>query len=159
MMQNLFYPMSHDFLVRHQGACISYQWANWDLIQMADEIAIGVVCDNRTDYNDAINYFYHGAGNGRIDFNPANNTGTVVAEFNNNTLGEGQEEGRDQGHSGLETSLEGVICTIALNQGDNLFSYGTNKVLALCEYFADYNLGNTVPYNAYTNCIPSDDTV
>src|SRR5258708_7902747 len=78
MMQNLFYPMSHDFLVRHQGACISYQWANWDLIQMADEIAIGVVCDNRTDYNDAINYFYHGAGNGRIDFNPASNTGTVV---------------------------------------------------------------------------------
>src|SRR5258708_10061954 len=126
---------------------------------MGEEIAIGVVCDNRTDYNDAINYFYHGAGNGRIDFNPASNTGTVVAEFNNNTLGEGQEEGRDQGHSGLETSLEGVICTIALNQGDNLFSYGTNKVLALCEYFADYNLGNTVPYNAYTNCIPSDDTV
>ena len=159
MMANKFYPMSHDFLTRHQGACISYQWANWDLIQMADEIAIGVVCDNRGFYNDAVNYFYHGAGNGRIDYNASTLTGTVVAEFNSNTLGEGQEEGRDQGHSGLETSLEGVICTIAQNQGDNLFGYGTNKVLALSEYFADYNLGNTVPYNAYTNCIPNGDTV
>jgi hypothetical protein len=137
MLANKFYPMSHDFLTRHQGACISYQWANWDLVEMADEIAIGVVCDNRGFYNDAINYFYHGAGNGRIDYNAATLTGTVVAEFSSNTLGEGQEEGRDQGHSGLETSLEGVICTIAQNQGDNLFGYGTNKVLALCEYFAD----------------------
>jgi len=102
MMANIFYPMSHNFLWYHQGACISYQWANWDLVEMADEMAIGVVCDNRTFYNDAINYFYHGAGNGRIDWNAATLTGTVVAEFNSNTLGEGQEEGRDQGHSGFD---------------------------------------------------------
>ena len=26
MMLNIFYPMNHDFLVNHNGACISHYW-------------------------------------------------------------------------------------------------------------------------------------
>lgn len=156
MEQNIFYPLSHGFLLYHDGTCPSYMWANWDLIQMEGEAAIGVVCDNRVDYNDALTYFTNGAGNGRIDYNATTSSGTVVAEFSSNTLGEGQESGRDQGHAGLEVSLEGAFCTICANQGDNLFNYNSNKVLSLCEYFADYNLGNTVSYTAYASCLQSD---
>ena len=42
----------------------TYIWANWDLCNMDCTIAIGVLCDNRTIYNQAINYYKSGAGNG-----------------------------------------------------------------------------------------------
>ena len=64
-------------------------------------------------------------------------------------LGRVQEEGRDQGHSGLEVAMLGVFCSMAYNQGDDLFAYENNRVLSLCEYFAKYNLYNNVPYLTY----------
>ena len=109
---------------------------------------------NRSFYNDGVYYWYNGIGNGRIDWNSSNDTGTVVAEFDSNTLGQGQEEGRDQGHSGLDMALEGEIGTMAQSQGDNLFGYNSNKITSLCEYFAEYNLGGTVPFTSYSNCQP-----
>src|SRR5579862_2760647 len=48
---------------------------------------------------------------------------------------------------------------MAFNQGDDLFAYESNKPLAYCEYFADYNLGNTVPYTTYNNCDNVNQTV
>jgi len=151
-LKNVFYPVNHDFLVRHNNTCSSHYWANWDLCNMASILATGVFCDDRTKYNEAITYFKSGIGTGNID-------NTVPFLYNNGTLGQGQEEGRDQGHSGLDVALEGAFCQIAFNQGDDLFGYENNKVLALCEYFADYNLGNTVPYTTYNNCENSDQTV
>lgn len=152
MLKNIFYPMNHDFLVNHNGACISHYWANWDLCNIASIMAIGVLCDDRTKYNEALNYWKTGAGNGSID-------NAVPYLYNNGLLGQGQEEGRDQGHAGLNVSLQGAICQIAFNQGDDLFAWENNKVLAMCEYFADYNLGNTVPYTTYNNCDNVNQTV
>jgi hypothetical protein len=40
---------------------------------------------------------------------------------------------------------------MAWNQGDDLFGYDNNRFLAGVEYVAKYNLGNDVPYTAYTN--------
>jgi hypothetical protein len=151
-MLNVFYPVNHDFIVRHNGTCISHYWANWDLCNMASIMAIGVLCDDRAKYNEALNYWKSGAGNGAI-------SNAVPFTYNNGTLGQGQEEGRDQGHSGLNVSLQGAFCQIAFNQGDDLFGYLNNRVLAMCEYFADYNLGNTVPYTTYNNCDNVNQTV
>src|SRR5581483_6973109 len=100
---------------------------------------------------EAITYFKSGIGNGNIDR-------TVFVVYSNG-LGQGQEEGRDQGHSGLDVSLLGAFCHMAFNQGDDLFGYESNKVLSLCEYFADYNLGNSVPYTTYNNCDNINQTV
>ena len=47
MMTTVFYAMNHDFLVRHNGACISHYWANWDLCNMDSMLAIGVLTDDR----------------------------------------------------------------------------------------------------------------
>jgi hypothetical protein len=66
-MMTVFYPMNHNFLVNHNGACISHYWANWDQCNMMSVLAIGVLCDNRALYNEAVDYFKHGAGNGAID--------------------------------------------------------------------------------------------
>ena len=143
-MVNLWYPMDHAFLSAHDGTCSTYMWANWDLCCMDSMMAIGILCDDTNTCNEALTYFKAGIGNGNIE--------QTVYNMFPGYLGQGQEEGRDQGHSGLEVALLGVFCTMAYHQGNDLFAYQNNRVLSLCEYFAKYNLYNNVPYLPYDNC-------
>jgi hypothetical protein len=66
MMLNIFYPMNHDFLVNHNGACISHYWCNWDASNLASMISIGVLCDRQDIFDEAVAYYQNGAGNGSI---------------------------------------------------------------------------------------------
>jgi hypothetical protein len=143
MMLTVFYPMNHEFLIGHNGAKIDHYWANWDLANVAAMMSIGVLADRRDIYSEAIEYFKHGAGNGSIEH--------TVWMLCPNGLGQVQESGRDQGHTMLDISLLGVICQTAWNQGDDLFGYEDNRVLRGAEYAAQYNLGEDVPYEHYTN--------
>jgi len=143
MMLTVFYPMNHDFLVRHNGTKIDHYWANWDLANMASMLAIGVLTDRRDIYDEAVAYFKHGEGNGAIEH--------VVWKLHPGGFGQIQESGRDQGHSMLDVALLGAICQMAWNQGDDLFGYDDNRFLHGAEYVAAYNLGKPVPYAAYTN--------
>ncbi|MEP7101030.1 MAG: alginate lyase family protein [Burkholderiales bacterium] len=149
MMLQVFYPMNHDFLVNHNNAKIDHYWANWDLSNMASMLAIGVLTDRRDIYQEAIDYFKHGAGNGAIDklvwIRYPDSIGHPDA------LGQIQESGRDQGHSMLDLALVGALCQMAWNQGDDLFGYDSNRLLSGVEYVAQYNLGGDVPYTTYTN--------
>jgi hypothetical protein len=99
------------------------------------KLAIGVYLDDRTIYNQAINYFFTGQGNGAPQY------------YVNPVTGQTWESGRDQGHA------QGGLCRlvetahIAHNQGDEtLYAWGTNGLLRAMEYIASYNLDNTVPY-------------
>lgn len=143
-MLTVFYSMNHDFLVHHNGACISNYWANWDLCNMASMLAIGVLCDRRDIYNEAVTYFQTGAGMGSI---------LNVVPFLYGSLGQWQESGRDQGHTVLGVALAGSLCEMAWNQGDDLYGYDSNRLLKGFEYIAQYNLGYEVPYSTYSNCI------
>ena len=143
-MSTLWYPMNHAFLSAHNGTCSTHYWANWDLCSMCSMMAIGILCDNTNYYNEALTYFKAGIGNGNIE--------QAVYYMHPGYLGQGQEEGRDQGHSSLDVALLGTFCQMAYNQGDDLFAYENNRVLSLCEYFAKYNIGQDVPYLAYKNC-------
>jgi autotransporter-associated beta strand protein len=143
-MVNLWYPMDHNFLLQHQGACSTHPWANWDLCSMNSMMAIGILCDDTNIYNEALTYFKNGLGAGNIE--------QTVYIMYPGYLGQGQEEGRDQGHSGLDVAQLGIFCTMAYNHGDDLFAYQNNRVLSLCEYFAEFNLGYNVPYTTYDNC-------
>jgi Alginate lyase/Fibronectin type III domain len=151
LMLNVFYPMNHDFLVQHNGACIGHYWANWDLCNMASIAAIGVLCDDQAKFDEAVNYFKTGAGNGAI--------GTAVYYLHPGQLGQWQESGRDQGHNTLGVALMGPLCEVAWNQGVDLYGYAGNRFLAGCEYIAKYNLTNTVPYVTYNNCDEVNQTV
>jgi hypothetical protein len=142
MMLDVFYPTNNDFLVNHNGACIHHYWANWDLCNMCSILAIGILCEDSAKVNQAINYFYSGAGNGSID----NLTPFVYS----GGLAQCQESGRDQGHAMLDIALVGAFCQMAWNQGVDLFGYESNRVLQMCEYTAKYNLGNGVPYTTYS---------
>jgi alginate lyase len=143
MMLDVFYPMNHDFLVRHNGAKVDHYWANWDLANTASMMAIGILADRRDIYQEAIDYFKHGKGNGAID--------QTVWKLYPDGLGQTQESGRDQGHNTLNVSLLGVLCQMAWSQHDDLFGYDDNRVLKGVEYIAKYNLGNDVPYSTYAN--------
>jgi len=110
---------------------------------MASILAIGVLCDDQARFDEAVNYFKTGAGNGSI-------SNVVVNVFPQ--LGQWQESGRDQGHCLLGIGLMGTFCEIAWNQGADLYGYSSNRFLAGIEYVAKYNLTNTVPYLTCNNC-------
>ncbi|KAI8664902.1 Alginate-lyase domain-containing protein [Fusarium sp. Ph1] len=154
MMNDIFLPMNVDFLNHVLGSQhnVKHFFANWELCNIASTLAIGVLTDNQTAWDFAINYFKHGEGNGAIN----NAITDLVREPGTGTvLGQGQEAGRDQGHSSLVFQLLGVIGQQAWNQGEDLFAYNNSRILLGAEYFARYNLGNDVPFEPYTNGIVS----
>jgi len=150
MMRNIFYPINHDFLVRHNNADIYHYWANWDLCNMASVMAIGVLCDDQSLFDEAVAYFKSGPGNG--------SAAQAIYYVHPGQLGQWQETGRDQGHNTLGISLMGAICEMAWNQGVDLYGYDNNRFLMGAEYVAKANLIDpatgayyTVPYVTYTN--------
>lgn len=170
MMVNVFYPMNRDFFIRHNDAEVDHYWANWDLCNIASMLSIGVLSDNETMYQEAVDYFKNGDGNGQI--------GKMVWKLydeDGQTLGQGQEAGRDQGHAMLDFALLGPIAQSAYNQGDDLFEYLDNRILAgyvlscmgywintdngSAEYVAKYNLGEDVPYTTYVNSDVTQDVI
>ena len=148
MMLNYMYPLAHDFLQNHHGACIDYFWANWDANNILALVSIGVLCDNREIYNEGIEYYKHGEGTGSIK--------NAVYYIHENGLGQWQESGRDQEHAQLGVGLLGYVCQIAWNQGLDLFSYDHNRLLAGAEYVAKYNQNQSVPFKFYNNCQPAN---
>ncbi|WP_240702218.1 LamG-like jellyroll fold domain-containing protein [Trinickia terrae] len=145
MMLNVFYPMNQGTSSTTGNALAVY--SSWDLCAMGMVLAVGVLCDNSTIFNEAITYFKEGFGNGAI--------AQMVYFLHPGYLGQTQEAGRDQGHDTLSISLLGTVCEMAWNQGVDLYAYDNNRVLAACEYVAKGNLiesGSTyypVPFEPY----------
>ncbi|ETS78435.1 hypothetical protein PFICI_10497 [Pestalotiopsis fici W106-1] len=157
-MTSVFLPMNLDFLNHKLGSehNVKHFFANWELGNLASAMAIAVLTENSTVWDFAIEYFKSGSGNGNI-----NNavTDLHIDPDTGLTLGQGQESGRDQGHSALDWQMLGVIGQQAWNQGVDLFSYNNSRILQGAEYFARYNLGHDVPFNNYTNGIVSFDCI
>lgn len=143
LLLGVFYPLNHDFLTHHLGAKPDHYWANWDLVNMASVMAIGVFTDRPDLYAEALHDFKFGEGNGSIQH--------LIWKLYPDGLGQVQESGRDQGHANLDIAMLGILCQMAWNQGDDLFGYDDNRVLKGAEYVARYNLGQSVPYTPYQN--------
>lgn len=144
MMTTYLYPICHDFLTRHNNACISHYWANWDICNMTAILSIGVLCDDTARFNEAITYFKSGAGNGSIT--------NAIPFLYSEGLGQWQETGRDQEHAFLGVGMLASFCQIAWNQGQDMYGYDNNRLLKGAEYTAKYNLWKEVPYTTYNNC-------
>jgi len=144
MLLDYFYPVCHDFLTRHNGRCDSAYWANWDTCNMRAIIAIGVFCDDRAKFDEAVEYFKQGRGTGSI---------TNAANFRfEGGLVQWQESGRDYAHVMGGQGLLMEMCQIGWNQGLDLFSYDDNRLLGAAEHTAQYTLWKGVPYTYYNNC-------
>lgn len=144
MLLDYMYPVCHDFLTRHNGRCDSAYWANWDTCNMRAIMAIGVFCDDRAKFNEAVEYFKNGRGTGSIS-----NAANVRFE---DGLVQWQESGRDYAHVMGGQGLLFEMCQIAWNQGLDLFSYDDNRLLGAAEHTAQYTLWKGVPYAYYNNC-------
>jgi hypothetical protein len=146
MMVNAFYPLNDRFLHEHNDACITNYWANWDLCNMASIMAIGILCDDGPMYDQAVNYFYNGEGNGSIQ----HAVPILHPNVDGYDLAQWQESGRDQGHTIMGMGQMGALCEMAWNQGEDLYSYDGRRFLKAAQYVAKYNLGQDVPFTTYS---------
>lgn len=157
MMRGVFYPLNNQFLTGHNDACITNYWANWDLCTMNSILAIGILCDDAALYDQAVNYFKNGAGNGSVKH-------AVPFVYDSQGLAQWQESGRDQGHTMMGMGQMGAFCEMAWSQGEDLYGYDNNRFMKAAQYVARYNLGQDVPFTTYTwgtgqNCARQSQTV
>lgn len=174
---NVFAKKNRDFLDNHTGSnvCALHYWSNWDLVNMASYLSIGILTENNDMVNYVVNYFYSGAGNGALS--------NLIQGTFDDPLGSGeqicqdQESGRDQGHAQMSAMVVANLAQIAytlytkntsVTQLD-FFSANNNALLKLGEYVALSNLrtgtdnrnaeGNwmvdatKMPFNTYKYCI------
>jgi hypothetical protein len=147
MANDIFIPMHYKWLSHQEPSehNILHFFANWELCNVASAMAMGVLTNNQTVWDFAVNYFKTGDGNGAINHAVTN----IVKEPGTGALlGQGQESGRDQGHSALDIQLLGVIGQQAWNQGVDLFSYNDSRILR-----------GYVPFNTFLrlsicSCVP-----
>jgi len=128
MLTTVILPLNIKFLNHGEPSEHNHRhfFSNWELSNVASAMAIGVLTDNQTNWDFAINYFKNGTGNGAIE----NAITNIVEEpGTGKPLGQGQEAGRDQGHAGLALQLLAVIGQQAWNQGEDLFGYDNNRIL------------------------------
>ncbi|USN98642.1 MAG: alginate lyase family protein [Phycisphaeraceae bacterium] len=149
MLMRAFYPANIDFLWRHHGTPWStggntHYRLNWDCFNMEALAAIGVMCDNQAVYEQAIDYFKTGPGNGRIE--------RAAWYIHPDGLAQTEEVGRDQGHNMTGWHSMTRLCQIAWNNGDDLFAYDNNRVLRAVEYITKYNLWVDPPFVFHRNC-------
>ncbi|KAJ5347267.1 hypothetical protein MYU51_004329 [Penicillium brevicompactum] len=146
MLTDVFGAMNTRFMEEHNGQDYYHYYANWDLCNLASLLAIGIFTDNQTMYDYALSWVRTGPSNGALPvFAIANHT----ESGSNKVLTQGQEAGRDQGHSTLDMVLFGIVAQQAYNQGDDLFAEYGNEILNAAEYAAKYNVGYDVPYTLY----------
>ncbi|KAH3056699.1 hypothetical protein KXV27_009290 [Aspergillus fumigatus] len=156
MANTVFIPMHYKWL-RHEEPSqhnILHFFANWELCNVASAMAMGVLTDNQTVWDFAVEYFKEGEGTGSIH----NAITDIVEEPGTGApLGQGQEAGRDQGHSALDVQLLAVVGQQAWNQGEDLFALNDSRILRglMAEYWARYNLGHDDPFVPYSNGIVS----
>jgi hypothetical protein len=155
MLVKHFYPVNRHMMYRKTN-CIGHYWANWDLGTMASTMAIGILCDDRAKFDETVDYFYHGEGNGSL-------AKAIPYVYNDVGLAQWQESGRDQAHTMMGIGLMGTICEMAWNQGVDLYGADDSRFRKACEYVARYNLGYEVPYTAYTwtngvHCVNTEET-
>jgi hypothetical protein len=140
MLLEIFYPLTHEFLTTHAGSRVDHHFTNWDASMLVTTLSIGVFADDRGKYDEAVDYFFNGMGNGAI----------LKAVYDAET-GQLQESGRDQAHAQLGIGLLAALCESAHSQGDDLYGAAENRLLKGFEYTAQYLLGFEVPFKTYTD--------
>ena len=183
-MIKVFYNPAIDFLRRRHDTWLNFRysnlgerpghyWSNWGLCNALCVMSIGILCDDVHMYNQGVSFYKYdhvGTFKDRSKQTVILNDG--CNEFIGNLvpvvlpddrgpfgyLGQMQESGRDQGHTLMALGLALDICTVGLNQGDDLFAYMDDRIAAGLEYVAAMNFGGVattslpwVNYN-YADC-------
>lgn len=158
---NLWYDKNYYFVNTHGGYenCDLHCWSNWELANMASILAIGIYTEDVDKVNFVYKMFREGTGGGCIDnmipYDPVEDP-----DGNTNLIAQSMESGRDQGHATLVVSMCAELCQMAYSLGIDFWGMEDNKVLAMCEYTAKYNvkpdgtyLWNDMPFTTYYYCM------
>ncbi|MDR1121861.1 MAG: alginate lyase family protein [Dysgonamonadaceae bacterium] len=171
-MLYVWYPRCIDFLKRRHDTWTQgrpgHYWSNWGLCNTLAVMSIGILCDDVFIYNQGVSYYkYDQVGGSPHSLVENDNTvyyngglteylGNLVPVLHADErgpfgfLGQMQESGRDQGHALMALGLAVDVAQVGWNQGDDLFGYMDNRLVAGIEYLAAYNSGvNDLPWTEY----------
>ena len=183
-MIRVWYNPAIDFLRRRHDTWLNarysnlgerpgHYWSNWGLCNALCVMSIGILCDDVHMYNQGVSFYkydhvgtYKDRTNNKVILNDGcdefiGNLVPVVLPDERGPLGylgQMQESGRDQGHALMALGLALDICTVGLNQGDDLFAYMNDRIAAGTEFVAAMNFGGVdatslpwINYN-YADC-------
>ncbi|MGG1555906.1 RICIN domain-containing protein [Paenibacillus ferrarius] len=148
MLLTYFLPSLRDYLANHYGKNGTtypyYYRGNQDIVAMASIMSIGILADNLTIYNEAVNDFKNGNYNGRVTY--------YLFGTSDPNLAQSEESGRDQAHTQLGIGTLAAMAQMSYNQHignsaiEDLYEYSNRLILQGFEYTAKYNMGGTVPF-------------
>ena len=141
------------------GTCDLHYWSNWELANLSSLLAIGIYLEDVSLINKVYRNFREGTGSGAINnmipFDP------IQDPHGHGMIAQSMESGRDQGHGTLVISMCAELCQMAWNLGIDFWGMEDNKVLAMCQYTAKYNVKPTgtyictsMPFTPYSYCPP-----
>ena len=141
------------------GVCDLHYWSNWELANLASLMAIGIYLEDVNLINKVYRNFREGTGSGAINnmipYDP------IPDPNGHGMIAQSMESGRDQGHGTLVISMCAELCQMAWNLGIDFWGMENNKVLAMCQYTAKYNVKPTgtyicvsMPFTPYSYCKP-----
>ncbi len=133
-----------DFLNRHHDTCGEHYRSNWDAVNIAAAVAIGVYCDRQDIFDFGVNYLKDGIGNGNLK--------KLVWYVHPDGLAQTEEANRDQPHNIAAFGWISIAMEMAYNQGVDLWSYDNFRFLRGMEYTAKYNAGESVSNIPYRRC-------
>ena len=162
-MVDVWYAKNFEFLENHGGTCNLHYWTNWDMANMTSILAIGILLEDQAKINYAIKYFKKGDGSGAIG-NMIPYPAVADPAGNSALIAQNMESGRDQGHATLVVSISAEFCQMAYSLGEDLFGYENNRMLAMFEYTAKFNVkprslgtftctANDMPFTKYEYCV------
>lgn len=139
MCMEKWYPSLKGFL----GHCGS--WPGWDGPANLGCMVVGVFCDRRDIFDEAVRYYKEGAegtghGGGRL-------TNMIF-----NEKGQSIEMGRDMPHAEIGLDAAAELCEVAWNNGIDLWSLEDNLLLKGFEYLYRYNLEHKCDWTSYNDC-------
>ena len=160
-MVKVWYEKNYWFISTHGGQnnCSLHYWSNWELCNLMSMMAIGILTEDVEKVNFVYQQFCEGEGSGCINnmipYAPVEDPSGKSTGM----LAQSMESGRDQGHGTLVISLAAEFAQMASNLGLDFFGMHNNKLLAMFEYTAKYNvkvdgryITTTMPFTPYTYC-------
>lgn len=160
-LKTVWYEKNKWFLDNHGGAnnCALHYWSNWELANLASIMAIGIYLEDEQMASYVNHLFHHGDGSGAlrnmVPYDPVKDP-----DGKSDMIAQSMESGRDQGHATLVVSMCAELCRMAQNVGLDFWGAENNKVLAMCEYTAKYNvrpegfyITTTMPFTTYKYCV------